>query len=74
MRQIVIFSQYRYTLLLQRLSYIYMNIWGFGGAIVRERAFHLWDRGFDSRYGLVHDSHVKRVGQRSTESRFLRVL
>jgi hypothetical protein len=25
----------------------------FGGAIVRASGFHLWDRGFDSRYGLM---------------------
>jgi hypothetical protein len=45
------------------------NILGFGGAIVRASAFHLWDRWFDSRYGLMHDTYVKRVSQRSTESR-----
>ena len=43
---------------------------GFGaGAIVRACAFHLRDRGFDSRYGLMHHTYVKRVSQRSTESR-----
>jgi hypothetical protein len=41
---------------------------GFGGAIVRARAFHLWYRGFDSRCGR-YDIHVKRVSQRSAESR-----
>ena len=25
----------------------------FGGAIVRASAFHLWDRGFESRFGLA---------------------
>jgi hypothetical protein len=37
---------------------------GFGGAGVKATAFHLWVRGFDSRYGLMW-----RVSQRSAESR-----
>ena len=37
---------------------------GFGGA----SAFHLWDRGFDSRCGLAHDTYVKGVSQLSTDS------
>ena len=43
----------------------------FGGTVVTSTAFHLWDRGFDSRYGLMWEESVnalpKVVG-------FLRVL
>ena len=39
-----------------------LELRGFGDAIVR-------DRGSDSRCGSTHDTHVKRVSQRSPESR-----
>ena len=41
--------------------------WGFGGAIVRASAFHLWVRGFESRFGRY--THVRRVSLRSVKSR-----
>jgi hypothetical protein len=40
-------------------------------AVVRASAFHLWVRGFDSRYGLVRKESVKAL---SKVVGFLRVL
>ena len=51
----------------QLLIVVNIIILGFGGVVVRASAFHLWVRGFDSRYGIR--THVKRVSQRSAESR-----
>ena len=39
-----------------------------GGAIVKARAFHLWDSEFNSHYGHMITC-VKRDSQRSAESR-----
>ncbi len=47
---------------------IHSFTWGFGGAFVRARTFHLatW---VQFPLGKTYDSYVKRVSQRSAESR-----
>ena len=42
---------------------------GFGGAVVRASAFHLWDMSSILAEDFTHHTHVKRVSQRSAESR-----
>ena len=41
--------------------------WGFDGAVIRTSAFHLWDRGFDSRYGLMWKEWVNALPKVYTE-------
>jgi hypothetical protein len=37
---------------------------GFGGAVVRASTFHLWDGGFDSRYGLAQKDCLRSAKSR----------
>jgi hypothetical protein len=52
----------------------FLSQWGFGGAVVRASSFHLWDRGFDSRYGRMTLLWKESFNALPKVVRFLRVL